>query len=154
MVDFSVSPSLTYVDGTLWQAVRATAERFSRLIAYDFMGKSTSYRQFAREVEQCAKALLALGVRPGDRVTVCLPNCPQAVVLFYAVNAVGGVANMVVLSLYFDIFSGGLQAFIFATLTMMYVAGGFPQSEFEERKAKRKAKKAAKLAAKAAKAAQ
>ena len=56
-----------------------------------------------------------------------------------------------VLSLYFDIFSGGLQAFIFATLTMMYVAGGFPQSEFEERKAKREAKKAAKQAAKAAK---
>lgn len=59
-----------------------------------------------------------------------------------------------VLSLYFDIFSGGLQAFIFATLTMMYVAGGFPQSEFEERKAKRQAKKAAKRAAKAAKVAQ
>ena len=59
-----------------------------------------------------------------------------------------------VLSLYFDIFSGGLQAFIFATLTMMYVAGGFPQSEFEERKAKREAKKQAKLAAKTAKAEQ
>jgi F-type H+-transporting ATPase subunit a len=58
-----------------------------------------------------------------------------------------------VLSLYFDIFSGGLQAFIFATLTMMYVSGGFPQSEFEARKAKREAKKAAKAAAKAAKAA-
>ena len=54
-----------------------------------------------------------------------------------------------VLSLYFDIFSGGLQAFIFATLTMMYVAGGFPQSEFEERKAKREAKKKAKLEKKA-----
>jgi F-type H+-transporting ATPase subunit a len=58
-----------------------------------------------------------------------------------------------VLSLYFDIFSGGLQAFIFATLTMMYVAGGFPQSEFEARKAKREAKKKAKLEAKLAKAA-
>lgn len=55
-----------------------------------------------------------------------------------------------VLSLYFDIFSGGLQAFIFATLTMMYVSGGFPQSEFEARKAKREAKKKAKQAAKAA----
>lgn len=54
-----------------------------------------------------------------------------------------------VLSLYFDIFSGGLQAFIFATLTMMYVSGGFPQSEFEERKAKREAKKKAKLEKKA-----
>ena len=58
-----------------------------------------------------------------------------------------------VLSLYFDIFSGGLQAFIFATLTMMYVAGGFPQSEFEARKAKREAKKKAKQEAKLAKAA-
>lgn len=54
-----------------------------------------------------------------------------------------------VLSLYFDIFSGGLQAFIFATLTMMYVSGGFPQSEFEERKAKREAKKKARLEKKA-----
>jgi len=58
-----------------------------------------------------------------------------------------------VLSLYFDIFSGALQAFIFATLTMMYVSGGFPQSEFEARKAKREAKKKAKQEAKTAKAA-
>ena len=58
-----------------------------------------------------------------------------------------------VLSLYFDIFSGGLQAFIFATLTMMYISGGFPQSEFEERKRKREAKKKAKLEKKLAKAA-
>ena len=58
-----------------------------------------------------------------------------------------------VLSLYFDIFSGGLQAFIFATLTMMYISGGFPQSEFEARKAKREAKKKAKQEAKSVKAA-
>ena len=58
------------------------------------------------------------------------------------------------LSLYFDIFSSGLQAFIFATLTMMYISGGFPQSEFEERRARREAKKRAKLEAKTAKAEQ
>ncbi len=52
-----------------------------------------------------------------------------------------------VLSLYFDIFSGCLQAFIFATLTMMYVSGGFPQSEYEARKARRQAKKLAKAQA-------
>ena len=56
-----------------------------------------------------------------------------------------------VLSLYFDLFSSGLQAFIFATLTMMYVSGGFPQSEFEKRKAKRDAKRKAKLEKKLAK---
>lgn len=48
-----------------------------------------------------------------------------------------------VLSLYFDIFSGLLQAFIFAMLTMLYVAGGFPEDEFEKRRARKAAKKAA-----------
>lgn len=56
-----------------------------------------------------------------------------------------------VLSLYFDIFSGGLQAFIFATLTMMYISGGFPQTEYEKRRAKRAEKKQARLANKQAK---
>lgn len=48
-----------------------------------------------------------------------------------------------VLSVYFDLFSGCLQAFIFAMLTMMYVSGGFPLEEYEKRKAKKAAKKAA-----------
>ncbi len=48
-----------------------------------------------------------------------------------------------VLSIYFDVFSGCLQAFIFAMLTMMYVAGGFPADEYEKRKAKKAAKQAA-----------
>ena len=45
-----------------------------------------------------------------------------------------------VLSVYFDLFSGCLQAFIFAMLTMMYVAGGFPADEYEKRKLKKQNK--------------
>ena len=45
-----------------------------------------------------------------------------------------------VLSVYFDIFSGCLQAFIFAMLSMLYIAGGFPLELYEERK-KKKAQK-------------
>lgn len=46
-----------------------------------------------------------------------------------------------VLSVYFDVFSGALQAFIFAMLTMLYVSSGFPLEEYEKRQAKRKNKK-------------
>lgn len=42
-----------------------------------------------------------------------------------------------VLSVYFDVFSGCLQAFIFAMLTMMYVSGGFPAEEYEKRRSKK-----------------
>lgn len=48
-----------------------------------------------------------------------------------------------VLSLYFDLFSGCLQAFIFAMLTMMYVAGAFDVETFEKIKKKKALKKAA-----------
>ena len=42
-----------------------------------------------------------------------------------------------VLSIYFDLFSGCLQAYIFAMLTMMYVSGGFPLEEYIKRKNKK-----------------
>jgi len=45
-----------------------------------------------------------------------------------------------ILSIYFDVFSGCLQAYIFAMLTMMYVAGGFPMDEYFERQKKKKLK--------------
>ena len=49
-----------------------------------------------------------------------------------------------ILSIYFDVFSGCLQAFIFAMLTMLYVSGGFAIDDWEKLKAKKAAKQAAK----------
>lgn len=46
-----------------------------------------------------------------------------------------------VLSVYFDIFSGCMQAYIFAMLTMLNISGGFPQEEYEKRLLKKQAKK-------------
>ena len=50
-----------------------------------------------------------------------------------------------VLSIYFDVFSGCLQAFIFAMLTMLYIANGFPAEDYAKRKAKKAAKAAGSL---------
>ena len=51
-----------------------------------------------------------------------------------------------VLSLYFDLFSGGLQAFIFAMLTKLYISGGFPAEEYAARKKRREERRAARAA--------
>ena len=47
------------------------------------------------EIDACAKALTAQKIKAGDRVTICLPNVPQAVIMFYAINKIGAVASMV-----------------------------------------------------------
>ena len=49
-----------------------------------------------------------------------------------------------VLSVYFDIFSGCMQAFIFAMLTMLYIAGGFPEDAWRARQEKKRQTKLAK----------
>ena len=59
------------------------------------MGQKIRYAQFKQMIEQVARALWAQGIRQGDRVTIAMPNCPQAVAMFYALNRVGALANMV-----------------------------------------------------------
>ena len=86
---------LDYFDGSMFEAVAAIAEKYPNNIAFDFMGKSTTYKELLAQVEICAKALRTIGVRQGDKVTIAMPNCPQALYLFYAVNLVGGIANMI-----------------------------------------------------------
>lgn len=86
---------LDYPDCSMSELVLKAAERFPDVTAYDFSGVKTSYRVFAEQIRHCARALTAAGIKRGDRVVVCLPNCPQAVILFYAVNLAGAVASMV-----------------------------------------------------------
>ena len=86
---------LEYFEGSMFDAVSAIAQKYPNNVAFDFMGKSTTYRQMVQKIETCAKALKTIGVREGDKVTIAMPNCPQAIFLFYAVNLVGGIANMI-----------------------------------------------------------
>ena len=86
---------LDYFEGTMAQMVGTTAEKYPEGIAFDFMGKSTTYREMMKQIALCARSLKAIGIREGDKVTIAMPNCPQAVYLFYAVNMVGAVANMI-----------------------------------------------------------
>lgn len=87
--------NLTYPECSLWEAVEKIAKKYPDYIAFDFMGKKTKYKTFEAQVHQCAKALKALGIKQNDRVTICMPNCPQGVITLYAVNLIGAVANMI-----------------------------------------------------------
>ena len=86
---------LEYFDGSMFDMVEKAAEKCPDSIAFDFMGRSVTYSKMCREIQRCAKALKTIGVRENDRVTIAMPNCPQAIYLFYAVNIVGAVANMI-----------------------------------------------------------
>ena len=86
---------LEYPDATMFQLVERISAQYPDEPAYEFYGKKTTYRQFIHRIERAARAFYASGIRSGDAVTVCMPNTPQALDCFYALNRIGAVANMV-----------------------------------------------------------
>ena len=86
---------MDYPECSMCEGVERIAQQYPDVIAYDFMGIHTPYKKAVEAIHACARALRAAGIRENDRVTIAMPNAPQAVTMFYAVNMVGAVANMI-----------------------------------------------------------
>lgn len=63
--------------------------------AINYFGRKITYKVFWDYIDKCARSFKSLGVREGDVVTICMPNTPEAVITFFAVNKIGAIANMV-----------------------------------------------------------
>ena len=87
--------SLDYPHKTMYQLLSQTAKQYPDATAYIFMGKKTSYAAFMKRIEAAAKGLVNMGIRKGDRVTICMANTPQALDCFYALNRIGAIPNMI-----------------------------------------------------------
>lgn len=91
----NIPHSIDYPEISLYQALLRTVERCPDSVAYDFFGYTSTYRQLAGEVDRCANALGALGLKKGDRITIAMPTAPQGVICFYAANKLGAVSSMI-----------------------------------------------------------
>lgn len=90
-----VPAHLDYIEKSMAETVLDTAKREGRFPALSFMGRKISYTEMAAHIDTVAKAFYALGIRPGKRVLVCLPNVPQAIYCLYGLNRIGAIASMV-----------------------------------------------------------
>jgi long-chain acyl-CoA synthetase len=86
-----VPPQIPLTPETLLDVLSTSARRFSRRPALYFFGKTISYHDCQTLVDKFACGLAALGLRKGDRVALCLPNCPQAVIAYFGILRAGGI---------------------------------------------------------------
>ena len=87
--------SVEYPQKTMYQMLHETAQKYPKHTAYVFQGKKTSYAAFLTRIDAAARGLVAMGIGKGDRVTICMPNTPQALDCFYALNRIGAIPNMI-----------------------------------------------------------
>ena len=90
-----IRPHLDYPDISVYDYLEQTAESRHDHISYNYFGNKQTYGSFLKFIEVAAKGFKALGVNVGDRVSICMPNTPEAIIAFYAINKIGGVANMI-----------------------------------------------------------
>jgi len=90
--DPEVSPHLEYPSMPLFALLRESIRQNAERTALIFYGKQISYAQLGSHIDRLAGALQQLGVGPGDRVALILPNCPQYVIAYYAVLQLGAIA--------------------------------------------------------------
>lgn len=105
MIDYNSAPwlssygdrmfNLEYPKGSISDKVLETADEVPSNVALSYMGVKTTFKALKQKVLETAAAYTALGVRPGDKVTICLPNVPQAVFSLYALNYIGAIASMI-----------------------------------------------------------
>ncbi|GAB4424261.1 MAG: hypothetical protein Kow0031_03160 [Anaerolineae bacterium] len=87
-----VPPSVPIPRQPLHKFLESAADWVPKRAATIFYGSQLSYRQLEQMANQFAHALHGLGVKPGDRVMLVLPNVPQFLIAFYGTLKIGGVA--------------------------------------------------------------
>lgn len=91
----NIKKHFDYPDISIVDFLEETVNKHSNLVAYNYFDKKVTYKDFFENIKECAKALKTIGVNKGDRVTICMPNTPEAITCFYAVNMIGAIANMI-----------------------------------------------------------
>ncbi|AST06546.1 long-chain fatty acid--CoA ligase [Anoxybacillus flavithermus] len=86
-----VPHSIDYPRKPLQQFLQEAAEQFPHKTAIHFLGKELTYKEVYEQALKLASYLQQLGLEKGDRVSIMLPNCPQAVISYYAVLFAGGI---------------------------------------------------------------
>lgn len=90
-----IPEELVYDGGSMVDAIVYTGTMYPNNIAIEYYNAKLTYLYFIEEIKKCAKALKQQGVKENDYVTICMPNTPESVIMFYAINMVGAIANMI-----------------------------------------------------------
>lgn len=90
-----VPAHLNYPKGTMVGYFLEAVARYPENIAIEYYGRTYTYRTFYEMIRDTAKSLKSQGVKEGDTIAICMPNTPEALLMFYAANMVGALVSLI-----------------------------------------------------------
>lgn len=80
---------------SIYRYIYDNNKKYSYRTALNYFGNKISYDEMFRNIDKTAAALISMGVKDGDIVTISAPTLPETVYLFYALSKIGAVSNMI-----------------------------------------------------------
>ena len=87
--------SIEFTKKSIYNYMKDSVGDNTDLYALNYFDNRITYAEFFRHINVCARALREYGVKEGDIVTICMPNMPEAIYVFYACNKIGAVADII-----------------------------------------------------------
>ena len=87
--------SIKFTDKSIYNFMKDNVGDDLDYIALNYFDNRITYYDFLKSIDVCARGLREYGIKKGDIVTICLPNMPEAIYIFYACNKIGAVADII-----------------------------------------------------------
>lgn len=92
---YGIRKHIDYPDYGIYDQFQESCRKYPKFTAFNYFGKKSSFNEVLKHVDDCARALKSLGINKKDVVTICMPNTPEAIIMFYAVNKIGAISNII-----------------------------------------------------------
>ena len=80
---------------TMYRCIYDNNKNHLNRIAMEYYGRKFTYGELFEQIDNTAKALVSIGVKKSDIITISMPTTPEAVYLLYAISKIGAIANMI-----------------------------------------------------------
>ena len=90
-----IKKHLEYPNFSVYKLIEYTSSKHLNNISYNYYGTKVTYYQFLKQIDEAARAFKALGIKHKEIVSICMPNTPEAIIAFYAINKIGAISNMI-----------------------------------------------------------
>ncbi len=86
---------IQFTNKSIYEFMRENVGDDLSYYAFNYFDNRITYDEFLKNIDVCARSLREYGVKKGDIITICMPNMPEAIYIFYACNKIGAVADII-----------------------------------------------------------
>ena len=90
-----VKEHINYPKLSLYKLLESNSNKHLNNISYNYFGTKKTYKDFLKQIDEVARSFKILCIKKGDKISICMPNTPEAIISFYAINKIGAIANMI-----------------------------------------------------------